>query len=214
MKLFKQPVFGCTFIHLLEILYLEFNVLSSNLSGCRTIVQALRIFVYSFLQTGLLPLNRMTIQYKITGDKTNENNRNYRFKQWYWKSNGQIFKTGYVIDEKYVILDFIGKGAFGEVYRAHQLNLQRDVAIKVVSQQWLESQEIDSDDIDTALQRFRREVQAMARVRHLNIRCPSAPSGMMTADPWEWARSLAAPMGTCDSLRERPGDYFEGGQWG
>ena len=85
------------------------------------------------------------------------------------KDNGQIFNTGYVIHEKYVILDLIGKGAFGEVYRAHQLNLQRDVAIKVVSQQWLESQEIDSDEIDAALQRFRREVQAMARVRHLNI---------------------------------------------
>ncbi len=85
------------------------------------------------------------------------------------KGDGQIFKSGYVIDEKYVILDFIGKGAFGEVYRAHQLNLQRDVAIKVVSQEWLKSQEIDPDEIDIALQRFKREVQAMARVRHLNI---------------------------------------------
>ena len=85
------------------------------------------------------------------------------------QGDGQIFKSGYVIDEKYVILDFIGKGAFGEVYRAHQLNLQRDVAIKVVSQDWLKSQEIDPNEIDTALQRFRREVQSMARVRHLNI---------------------------------------------
>jgi eukaryotic-like serine/threonine-protein kinase len=85
------------------------------------------------------------------------------------KGDGKIFNTGLVIDKKYVILDFIGKGAFGEVYRAHQLNLQRDVAMKVVSQEWLQSQELDSDEIDTALQRFRREVQAMARVRHLNI---------------------------------------------
>ena len=85
------------------------------------------------------------------------------------QGDGQIFKSGYVIDEKYVILDFIGKGAFGEVYRAHQLNLQRDVAIKVVSQDWLKSQEIDPNEIDTALQRFRREVQSVARVRHLNI---------------------------------------------
>jgi len=86
-------------------------------------------------------------------------------------SNGQgkIFKSGNVIDEKYVILDFIGKGAFGEVYRAHQLNLQRDVAIKAVSQQWLQSLEVDEAEIDATLQRFRREAQAMARVRHPNV---------------------------------------------
>jgi len=77
---------------------------------------------------------------------------------------GKIFASGNVIDDKYVVLDFVGKGAFGEVYRAHQLNLQRDVAIKVVSQDWLRSLEVE-----TALQRFRREVQAMARVRHSNV---------------------------------------------
>ena len=50
---------------------------------------------------------------------------------------GKIFSSGDVIQDKWVILEFIAKGAFGEVYRAHQLNLQRDVAIKVVSQDWL-----------------------------------------------------------------------------
>jgi len=84
-------------------------------------------------------------------------------------NQGKIFTSGYVIDDKYVILDFVGKGAFGEVYRAHQLNLQRDVAIKVVSQDWLRSFEVDDAEIDTALQRFGREVQAMARVRHPNV---------------------------------------------
>lgn len=84
-------------------------------------------------------------------------------------SQGKIFSAGNVIDDKYVVLDFIGQGAFGEVYRAHQLNLQRDVAIKVVSQDWLRSLEVDDEEIETALQRFRREVQAMARVRHANV---------------------------------------------
>ena len=49
---------------------------------------------------------------------------------------GKIFSPGTTIQDKWVILEFIDKGAFGEVYRAHQLNLQRDVAIKVVSQEW------------------------------------------------------------------------------
>ena len=84
-------------------------------------------------------------------------------------SQGKIFATGDVIQNKWVILEFIGKGAMGEVYRAHQLNLQRDVAIKVVSQEWLRSLEEDEDEVETALQRFRREVQAMAQVRHSNV---------------------------------------------
>ena len=82
---------------------------------------------------------------------------------------GKIFSAGDLIQDKWVILEFIGKGAFGEVYRAHQLNLQRDVAIKVVSQDWLKSTLEDDEEIDIALQRFRREVHAMARIRHPNV---------------------------------------------
>jgi len=81
----------------------------------------------------------------------------------------RIFKTGYVLNDKWVIIEFIGKGAMGEVYRAHQLNLKRDVAIKVISREMLESFENDPEEIETAIQRFRREVQAMARVRHHNV---------------------------------------------
>ncbi len=81
----------------------------------------------------------------------------------------RIFKTGYVLNDKWVIIEFVGKGAMGEVYRAHQLNLKRDVAIKVISQEMLASLEDDPEEIETAIQRFRREVQAMARVRHHNV---------------------------------------------
>jgi serine/threonine-protein kinase len=80
-----------------------------------------------------------------------------------------IFEPGNVINDKWVILEFIGKGAMGEVYRAHQLNLQRDVAIKVVSQELLRFFDEDEAEVETAFQRFRREVQAMARVRHPNV---------------------------------------------
>jgi eukaryotic-like serine/threonine-protein kinase len=82
---------------------------------------------------------------------------------------GKIFSPGTTIQDKWVILEFIDKGAFGEVYRAHQLNLQRDVALKVVSQEWLKATLENDEEIDIALQRFRREVQAMARIRHPNV---------------------------------------------
>ncbi len=80
-----------------------------------------------------------------------------------------IFTTGEVIDGKWVILDFLGKGGMGEVYLAHQLNLDRRVAIKVISKQWINSFEGDIEAINSSLERFRREVQIMAQVRHPNV---------------------------------------------
>jgi serine/threonine-protein kinase len=80
-----------------------------------------------------------------------------------------IFEPGDVLNNKWVILELIGKGAMGEIYLAHQLNLKRDVAIKVVSEELLKDFEGDPDEIETALQRFKREVHAMARVRHPNV---------------------------------------------
>jgi serine/threonine-protein kinase len=57
----------------------------------------------------------------------------------------------------------------GEVYRAHQTNLNRDVAIKVISRQWLKSIVGDDEELQTALQRFTREVHAMGRIKHPNV---------------------------------------------
>lgn len=80
-----------------------------------------------------------------------------------------ILQTGTVLNDKWVILELIGKGGMGEVYRAHQLNLKRDVAIKVISREWLQTLEDDVEEIEKALQRFRREVQAMSQIRHPNV---------------------------------------------
>jgi serine/threonine-protein kinase len=84
-------------------------------------------------------------------------------------TTNNILKVGMVLNDKWIILEFIGKGGMGEVYRAHQLNLKRDVAIKVVSQEWLASLDGDEEEIETGVQRFRREVEAMAQLRHPNI---------------------------------------------
>jgi len=55
----------------------------------------------------------------------------------------------------YEILAPIGKGGVGEVYRAHDPRLKRDVAIKVSAAQFSE--------------RFEREAQAIAALNHSNI---------------------------------------------
>ena len=76
---------------------------------------------------------------------------------------------GTVLEDKWIIIELIGKGAMGEVYRAHQTNLKRDVAIKIISQEVMAEIEDDPEELDIAFGRFQREVQAMAQVRHANV---------------------------------------------
>ena len=61
----------------------------------------------------------------------------------------------------YEIVGAIGAGAMGEVYRARDTLLKRDVAIKVLP----ESVATDTD----RLARFTREAQALASLNHPNI---------------------------------------------
>ena len=65
---------------------------------------------------------------------------------------------------RYNILDHIGRGGMGHVYRAHDPELDRDVALKLLR--------IDRllEALDTkAHARLRREAQAMAQVNHPNV---------------------------------------------
>jgi len=65
------------------------------------------------------------------------------------------------LGDDYELLEEIGAGGFGRVYRAHDLGLERDVAIKVLH---------PSLTADPAVvERFRREAQLAARLRHPNI---------------------------------------------
>lgn len=66
-----------------------------------------------------------------------------------------------VIDGKYRIDTMIGRGGMGAVYRAHDLRLARDVAIKVVRADLL-------TDVG-ARNRFTREAQIVARLQHPGI---------------------------------------------
>ncbi len=61
----------------------------------------------------------------------------------------------------YEIVGPLGKGGMGEVYRAHDKKLNRDVAIKVLP-------EALAHDADR-LARFEREAQLLAALNHPNI---------------------------------------------
>ena len=65
------------------------------------------------------------------------------------------------LGDDYELLEAIGVGGFGRVYRARDLGLERDVAMKVLH---------PSLTADPAvMERFRREAQLAARLRHPNI---------------------------------------------
>jgi len=67
----------------------------------------------------------------------------------------------HVIERKYRVDRVIGRGGMGAVYRARDVRLDRDVAIKVVRADLL-------DDVE-ARARFRREAQIVAKLQHPGI---------------------------------------------
>ncbi|MFQ5694369.1 MAG: protein kinase, partial [Terriglobia bacterium] len=61
----------------------------------------------------------------------------------------------------YRIVEKIGAGGMGEVYRAHDERLDRDVAVKVLPAGTLTD--------ETARKRFRKEALALSKLNHPNI---------------------------------------------
>ncbi len=66
-----------------------------------------------------------------------------------------------VVDDKYYIDEFIGKGSVGRVYRAHRVSDNSIVAVKILRENL-------SNDAE-ALARFKREAQMLSIIEHPNI---------------------------------------------
>ena len=65
---------------------------------------------------------------------------------------------------RYEIVDVLGRGAMGVVYRAHDPLIERTVAIKTISYAGLSPQEVDDFE-----QRFFREAKSAGKLNHPNI---------------------------------------------
>ena len=77
------------------------------------------------------------------------------------RNSAPHFRPGHVLADKYVIDRVLGQGAMGEVFRAVDPLLGREVAVKTMSES------IGSDP--DLRRRFQREAQSAARISHPNI---------------------------------------------
>ncbi|HXM48182.1 MAG TPA: serine/threonine-protein kinase [Pyrinomonadaceae bacterium] len=68
---------------------------------------------------------------------------------------------GRIIESRYQIIELLGEGAIGRVYRAQHLLIERKVAIKFLHKKYVTD--------ETALKRFQREAYAAASIKHHNV---------------------------------------------
>lgn len=73
----------------------------------------------------------------------------------------RMLPAGTVLDCRYRILEVLGVGGMGIVYRAYDDSLETEVALKVLSEQL-------ADD-PVALERFRREIRLARQISHPNV---------------------------------------------
>jgi len=70
-------------------------------------------------------------------------------------------RIGIILDSKYELLERLGQGGMGTVYRARRLHIGDEVAVKLLSHELMREEH--------ALARFRREARSAAMIRHQNV---------------------------------------------
>ncbi|MET7299306.1 serine/threonine-protein kinase [Embleya sp. NPDC005575] len=73
--------------------------------------------------------------------------------------------SGRVLAGRYLLVEVLGQGGMGVVWRAHDPTIGRDVAIKELRLPAY----LESDEVERRSARMQREVRAAGRVRHPNV---------------------------------------------
>src|SRR5215213_1360936 len=70
-------------------------------------------------------------------------------------------RVGLVLDSKYKLIESLGEGGMGSVFRAERLHIGDEVAVKLLHRDLVREKQ--------ALERFRREARTAAMIRHPNV---------------------------------------------
>lgn len=70
-------------------------------------------------------------------------------------------RLGLILDSKYQLIERLGAGGMGSVYRARRLHIGDEVAVKLLSRDLVRNA--------NAIERFRREARSAAMIRHPNV---------------------------------------------
>ncbi len=70
-------------------------------------------------------------------------------------------RVGLILDSKYKLIDSLGQGGMGSVFRAQRLHIGDEVAVKLLHRDLVREKQ--------ALERFRREARTAAMIRHPNV---------------------------------------------
>ena len=73
-----------------------------------------------------------------------------------FRGNGSALRLG-----RYVLLDLLGEGGMGRVFKAHDTRLGRDVALKIIRKEKLKN--------PAAELRFKHEIEALGKMKHPNV---------------------------------------------
>ena len=75
-------------------------------------------------------------------------------------NHSRSLENNTIIDGTYLVLDFLGEGGMGVVYKVEHTQLHKILALKIIKTSQLS---------DSVWQRFRNEAQAIARLDHRNV---------------------------------------------
>ncbi len=76
-------------------------------------------------------------------------------------AGGGTFPEGFEIGHRYRVVKLLGRGGMGAVYKVRDLELDRDVALKLIRPEIADNREV--------LERFKREIQLSSRITHRNV---------------------------------------------
>ena len=98
------------------------------------------------------------IDLRTTIKNSPETNANIRSRDLEPQSDPRV---GLILDSKYELVERLGEGGMGAVYRARRLHIGDEVAVKLLSH--------DVTRDEQAIERFRREARSAALIRHPNV---------------------------------------------